>query len=181
MTEKAENIIDAALELFVEKGFDGTTTLEISKKANVSEALIFKHFKTKAGLMEAIVTRGRTMLLKPVENILAMESPGDIINASIDLPLNFYADKGKFWKLLIDFKSKNSKVEELMHQTDIFEKLKAHISGAYAAMGFEEPENETNLLFFTILGISKSIFEPNNFKNCKATIDFLKQKHGLAN
>ena len=47
-------IIDAALPLFAQKGFAATTTKEIAQAAGVSEALIFKHFPSKAALYEAI-------------------------------------------------------------------------------------------------------------------------------
>ncbi|WP_042446113.1 TetR/AcrR family transcriptional regulator [Azospirillum sp. B510] len=47
-------IIDAVLPLFARKGFAATTTREIAQAAGVSEALIFKHFPSKASLYEAI-------------------------------------------------------------------------------------------------------------------------------
>ncbi len=47
-------ILDAALPLFACKGFAATTTKEIAQAAGVSEALIFKHFPSKASLYEAI-------------------------------------------------------------------------------------------------------------------------------
>ncbi|PWC52657.1 TetR/AcrR family transcriptional regulator [Azospirillum sp. TSO22-1] len=47
-------ILDAALPLFARKGFAATTTKEIAQAAGVSEALIFKHFPSKASLYEAI-------------------------------------------------------------------------------------------------------------------------------
>jgi len=47
-------ILDTALPLFAQKGFAATTTKEIAQAAGVSEALIFKHFPTKASLYEAI-------------------------------------------------------------------------------------------------------------------------------
>ena len=47
-------ILDAALPLFARKGFAATTTREIAQAAGVSEALIFKHFPSKASLYEAI-------------------------------------------------------------------------------------------------------------------------------
>lgn len=50
-------IIDAALPLFAQKGFAATTTKEIAAAAAVSEALIFKHFDSKAALYEAILSR----------------------------------------------------------------------------------------------------------------------------
>ncbi|AWB07978.1 TetR/AcrR family transcriptional regulator (plasmid) [Azospirillum humicireducens] len=47
-------ILDAALPVFAQKGFAATTTKEIAQAAGVSEALIFKHFPSKALLYESI-------------------------------------------------------------------------------------------------------------------------------
>ena len=47
-------ILDAALPLFARRGFAATTTREIAQAAGVSEALIFKHFPSKASLYEAM-------------------------------------------------------------------------------------------------------------------------------
>lgn len=54
-SERRTAIIDAALPLFAQKGFAVTTTREIAQAAGVSEALIFKHFPTKAALYEALL------------------------------------------------------------------------------------------------------------------------------
>jgi len=47
-------IINAALRVFVEKGFYRTTTRELAEAAGVSEALLFKHFPSKEALYSAI-------------------------------------------------------------------------------------------------------------------------------
>lgn len=47
-TQKA--ILNAALELFAERGFHGTTTKEISKRARIAEGTLFNYFKTKEDL-----------------------------------------------------------------------------------------------------------------------------------
>ncbi len=52
--ERRMRIIDAALELFAEKGFSGTRTKEIAKRAGISETLIFQHFATKEALYRAV-------------------------------------------------------------------------------------------------------------------------------
>lgn len=54
MTVRQANIINAAIELFSEKGYNATTTAEIAKKANVAEGTIFRYFKTKKDLLFAI-------------------------------------------------------------------------------------------------------------------------------
>ncbi len=47
-------IIEAAKKLFMENGFKGTTTKMIAEEAQVNEATIFRHFKTKEGIFVEI-------------------------------------------------------------------------------------------------------------------------------
>ena len=53
--ERRRVIVEAALALFSQKGFRGTTTKEIAEAAGCSEATIFKHFTTKDELYSAIL------------------------------------------------------------------------------------------------------------------------------
>jgi AcrR family transcriptional regulator len=50
-----ERILAAARELFAARGFKGTTTAAIARRARVNEALIFRHFPAKKGLYTAIL------------------------------------------------------------------------------------------------------------------------------
>jgi TetR/AcrR family transcriptional regulator, transcriptional repressor of aconitase len=51
-------IVETAMPLFARKGFTGTTTKELAEKAGVSEALLYRHFPTKAALYEEIQQLG---------------------------------------------------------------------------------------------------------------------------
>src|SRR5216684_1365201 len=53
--DRREQIITIAAQLFSRKGFNGTTTKEIAEKAEVSEAIIFRHFPSKQELYSAIL------------------------------------------------------------------------------------------------------------------------------
>jgi AcrR family transcriptional regulator len=53
--QRRASIIRAARNVFVEKGFNGTTTRELAEAAGVSEALVFKHFPSKEALYSAIL------------------------------------------------------------------------------------------------------------------------------
>ncbi|EMY78020.1 transcriptional regulator, TetR family [Leptospira weilii serovar Ranarum str. ICFT] len=53
--EGQKKIFLAAIEIFAQKGFSATTTVEIAKKAGVAEGLIFKHFKSKKELLLSLV------------------------------------------------------------------------------------------------------------------------------
>ena len=54
-SERRQAIIHAAIQLFSEKGFRGTTTRELAAAVGVSEPVIYQHFATKKELYEAII------------------------------------------------------------------------------------------------------------------------------
>lgn len=45
--ERRKQILDTAIKVFVEKGYKASTTLEIAKKANISEVTLFRYFSSK--------------------------------------------------------------------------------------------------------------------------------------
>lgn len=54
-TDRRNQLIDVAIDVFSRKGFGGTTTREIAAAAGVTEAIIFRHFATKQDLYKAIL------------------------------------------------------------------------------------------------------------------------------
>ncbi|KAF1021577.1 MAG: Nucleoid occlusion factor SlmA [Pseudomonas sp.] len=52
---KRRAIVLAALELFLEQGYERTSLQQIGKRADVSTATLFKRFPTKAALFEAMI------------------------------------------------------------------------------------------------------------------------------
>ena len=76
--EKREAIINAALKLFTERGFDGTTTAAISEEAGVATGTLFRYFPTKEALINdsymAAKTRLAAAMTAGVENRKSLES-----------------------------------------------------------------------------------------------------------
>ncbi|MFA5326806.1 MAG: TetR/AcrR family transcriptional regulator [Prolixibacteraceae bacterium] len=60
--DKQEQILKAALKLFVEFGFHGTPTSRIAKEAGVSNGTLFHYFKTKDELVVALYIYIKTNL-----------------------------------------------------------------------------------------------------------------------
>ncbi len=52
---KKEAILNAAIDLFAERGFNATPTSAIAKTADVAEGLIFHYFKNKNGILAHIL------------------------------------------------------------------------------------------------------------------------------
>lgn len=55
MQETNERIISAALDLMQKYGFKSVTIKDIALHSGVSEMTVYRHFKTKLGLLEAAV------------------------------------------------------------------------------------------------------------------------------
>jgi len=53
--DRRNQLLEAALEVFSRKGFEGTTTKEVAAAAGVTEAIIFRHFPTKQALYTAVL------------------------------------------------------------------------------------------------------------------------------
>lgn len=57
-------LLDAARDLFAERGFKGTSTRDIAERAGVSEVMIFRHFGTKANLFQESVVEPFTSFMQ---------------------------------------------------------------------------------------------------------------------
>jgi AcrR family transcriptional regulator len=53
--ERRVTILDAAIRLFAERGFRGTTTRELAALVGVTEPVLYQHFETKRELYSAII------------------------------------------------------------------------------------------------------------------------------
>ncbi|HEX3007695.1 MAG TPA: TetR/AcrR family transcriptional regulator [Bacteroidales bacterium] len=56
--EKRQLIMDSALELFAENGFQNTSISDIAKHADISKGLLYNYFTSKEELLESILNEG---------------------------------------------------------------------------------------------------------------------------
>jgi len=66
---KKHQILNAAAKLFATQGFDGTTTLQIATEADVTEPLIYYHFKGKDELFTSILQMAFEKYFARLENL----------------------------------------------------------------------------------------------------------------
>lgn len=65
---KQRQVLLSSLKLFAEIGFENTTASLIAKEAGVSEGTVFSYFKTKEGILEAILS---TFLEQVIPDVIA--------------------------------------------------------------------------------------------------------------
>jgi len=60
--EKRKQIMEAALELFSNEGYHGTSISKIAKAAGISKGLLYNYFKSKEELVTSIMNKGMEIL-----------------------------------------------------------------------------------------------------------------------
>lgn len=97
-TNLEQFILDAAAELFLERGFDSTSTTDIAKKAGCNQALVHYYFRTKENLFLRIFKKNIETFLSSANNYMysgdfmqflekGIESYFEILKANRNLPL----------------------------------------------------------------------------------------------
>lgn len=173
MTEKQENIINAALELFAGEGYNATSTSKVAKAAGVSEGLIFRHFQNKEGLLQAILQRGEERLRILYADIVMEPDPKTVIKKTIELPLKIDDSEYTFWKLQYKLKwemevSSEEKMEPLIRV----------LSNAFKQLGFKQSKMEAYLLIYQMEGLASNVLRGASIDQ-KKFIQFLKKKYSV--
>lgn len=108
MTPKQISILQAAIEVFSEKGYSATATSEIAQKAGVAEGTIFRYYKTKKDLLLSIVGPTMSRMIAPfvLRNFngvldVPFDSYEEFIRAFIVNRLEFARNNFKILKILI--------------------------------------------------------------------------------
>ena len=152
MTDKKESILHAALERFANDGYNATSTSRIAKEAGVSEGLIFRHFKNKKGLLEAIMQDVEIRIGKLLAPIIFEEDPKKVIRKIILLPFSIDESEYDYWKLQFKLKW-----EAEYNNPNKMKPLIDKLTWAFTELGTEEPEKEALLLNQLIDAISTGI------------------------
>lgn len=158
-------ILDAAIELFAEKGITMSTLANIAKKAGVTRGAVYHHFTNKDALIHAL----KELLFKPFKELeRQIDNPDDIedpLGLMHNAELNFFIhikENPKLLKLLRVFLTKSESTATL-HQV-FADKLTCQTEGLVKIESLLEKAVEKRQLpesFNTRLGAiaTKSFFD----------------------
>ncbi|MEM7371397.1 MAG: helix-turn-helix domain-containing protein [Bacteroidota bacterium] len=145
MTDKKEKILLAALELFANEGYNATPTSRIAKLAEVSEGLIFKHFRNKKGLLDAIVGEAEVRMQQFFLPVFEEDDPKEVLKKVIEMPFHAHVSLSRsqkdFWKLQFKLKW-----EKEYHKPEKMQPLIDKLTVAFTDLSYANPEQEAKLL-----------------------------------
>lgn len=72
---KREQILDGALSVFMQMGFDAASMNDITREAGVSKGTLYVYFKNKEDLFAAIIERQKLRIFGQLQEILEKDMP----------------------------------------------------------------------------------------------------------
>ena len=173
MTEKQEQIVRAALQLFAQEGYHATSTSKVAKAAGVSEGLIFRHFGNKEGLLQAILEEGERRLKALFVDIVMETDPKEVVRKTITMTAKIDVADYDFWKLQFKLKW-----ELEISGDEKMEPLKMALTNAFSKLNYEQPEMEAQLLLLFIDGLGSAVLKGSSLKPDEV-IQFLLKKYNV--
>lgn len=159
MTEKQENILKAALQLFATQGYAATSTSKVAKAAGVSEGLIFRHFGNKEGLLNAILEMASEAMQQKMAAVIMTSNPKEMLTKLFDTLFSISESEHEMWKLVYALKWQTDSYDATKYDS-----MRVVFANAFEKLGYEDPKAEAELLFMVMDGIATSflLHPPSN-------------------
>src|ERR687884_459169 len=94
-------ILEAALEVFSRRGYNGASIDEIAQAAGISKALIYEHFPSKRDLHVSLLERHVQEIFDRLAEAAATSDPGEVrLRAGVDAFLEFVERRGDAFRML---------------------------------------------------------------------------------
>ncbi|MEZ0049448.1 AcrR family transcriptional regulator [Mycobacterium sp. MAA66] len=144
----------AALQLYVERGFDQTTVAEISARAGLTERTFFRHFSDKREVLFGGNQLGEAMAAA-VDEAPASTTPLDAVAVALESASDFFTDRRTHARLRQSVIDANPSLQE--RELIKLASLGAGLGSALRRRGVDEPA--ASLVAETGVAIFKVAFE----------------------
>jgi AcrR family transcriptional regulator len=98
--ERRQEILEAALDLFAERGYHGSSIDDIARGAGVSKALIYEHFASKEELHVKLLRENADELLGRLGQAIGDLPPGQRLEPGVDAFFAFVEERREAWRML---------------------------------------------------------------------------------
>lgn len=157
--ESRQTIADAAMSLFIHKGYLNVTIDQIAKKAAVSKGLMYNYFSGKEELLQFIIDRIMAEMLAFNEIILREKDPVKKMSVMLTTTFKLLREKADFWKTImpvITQKAISEKMEDGLKA--IFISLTKEMKSMFKTCGVKNAELEAYQLGALLDGIAWHYF-----------------------
>jgi len=104
--KRREQLIDAALSVIVEQGYEGVSIESIARMAGVTRPVIYDHFANLAALLQALIEREEAYALAQLDDVVpstpqAAGTPPAMFAAGVRRFLDAVASRPNTWRIIL--------------------------------------------------------------------------------
>lgn len=149
MTKK-DKIISTALELFANDGYAATSTRKVADRAGVSEGLVFRHFGSKRGLLDAILDEVEQKIGTLFAPLLNSTLPEEVIRGTLAMPFEIPPSQYDYWRLQFKLKWEVNRPAKM-------QPLLSKLEWAFAALDHNYPQERARLIHQILDAVSMEL------------------------
>ncbi|MGR3812236.1 TetR/AcrR family transcriptional regulator [Jiulongibacter sp. NS-SX5] len=112
---RKQEILDAALKLFAEKGFTSTSISMIAKETGISKGLMYNYFESKDQLLEGIINAAVKEMDTIYASVYTEPDPRILLSKMLDITVEYLIKKKEFQTLLMSLALQKSS-HEMIHK-----------------------------------------------------------------
>lgn len=127
----------AALELYLERGFENTTVAEIAERAGLTERTFFRHFADKREVLFSGSEALQQLLTETVRDAPEASSPMEAVTAALEAAGSLIQRRGSWPRRRQEVVAANSELRE--RELVKLAALASALSGALRERGVKEP------------------------------------------
>jgi AcrR family transcriptional regulator len=103
--KRREQLVDAALNVIVEQGYEGVSIEAIARTAGVTRPVIYDHFTNLGELLQALIEREENYALVQLAAVVpaapAEGDPADLFSRSVRRFLDAVASRPNTWRIIL--------------------------------------------------------------------------------
>jgi AcrR family transcriptional regulator len=160
-------ILDVAEEVFGQGG-ESASTEEVARLAGVGAGTVFRHFPTKAALLEAVLVRRFDRLREQAESLLDAADPGEALRSLFGHLAAHAAAKIAITEALLD--AGGSRDGEAARASDRLHQAVGALLGRAQQVGAVRDDAELPEVYALLIGIARAAVGANLDEDAKARL-----------
>ena len=163
--EVRTHLMDAALRVFAQRGFEGSTVRDIAVEARVAAGLLYHYFPSKQALLTALFERSAGLVMAAFANVAAVEGPRERLAALLRGSAASVRQNEAFFRVSYGVRFQHSVLAGLAPgiaaQSELYVGL---FTALLSELGRPQPQLDARLLFATLDGVFQHyVLDPENY------------------
>jgi len=103
--QRREQLIDAALEVILERGYGGVSIEAIAREAGITRPVVYDHFPNLNRLLHAVIEREERISLEQLAEVVPERpgdhAPGELLAAGVKRFLEAVTNRPATWRIIL--------------------------------------------------------------------------------